>query len=99
MEAEYIYQRPRREFGRHPYFNDKDATEFIFTTGAGNPQEGEAYIHKAPLHFEGNAVPSYSSHDVRSALPRPLASLWAPSPRRDVPWSSLFSWLRSTPLD
>jgi dynein intermediate chain 2 len=62
MEIVYVYQRQRREFGRHPTFSDRLAE--ISTDVAPEPQYLRNYEERRRGQVDIQAIPDKSEHEV-----------------------------------
>jgi len=64
METQYVYTKPRSEFGRQCIFSDRPAE--IILDISPNPQELDNYIERSPCEMATQCVKEMSEHDVNT---------------------------------
>jgi dynein intermediate chain 2 len=64
MESQYVYQKKRSDFGRHPNFSDRVAELHIDIEP--NETDRENYITRNPVHIGTQAVNILSEHEVNT---------------------------------
>lgn len=64
METQYVYTKPRSEFGRQCIFSDRPAE--IILDIQPNPSEIENYIERSPCEMATQCVKEMSEHEVNT---------------------------------
>ena len=62
MEIVYVYQRKRKEFGKHPVFSDRPAS--VSTVIPQDAAYIKNYVERNPCHVEIQTAADKSEHEV-----------------------------------